>query len=66
METRKHRWGLYFAIEDFGKPRPKRTIHDGIDISLLKDIRPGNYLINNSNNTYLYYFAITIINNRRF
>ncbi|XP_067944300.1 von Willebrand factor A domain-containing protein 5A-like isoform X2 [Watersipora subatra] len=40
MESRKHRWGLYFAVEDFNKPRPRRTVQDSIDISLLKDIRP--------------------------
>lgn len=38
---RKHRWGLYFAIEDYGRPKPKRGDYDGIDVSLLKDIRPG-------------------------
>ena len=41
MEIRKHRWGLYFAVEDFSKPKPKRAVSDGIDINLLKDIRPG-------------------------
>jgi len=42
MELRKHRWGLYFAVEDVSRQKPRRPVQDGIDLNRLKDIRPGN------------------------